>query len=126
MLNQYYFDRMHLSWDQYCRDYPSSEEESNLSWELAYFAALLFQVIALSLQFLPPGADRDMDLDSEDQGLADQLSKKFSDAGEAVMDTLGRQHPTIEAVQADMLHCAWLKNCGRGTESWFCLSNAVR
>jgi hypothetical protein len=39
---------------------------------------------------------------------------------------LGRHRPTIVAVQHDFMRALWLKDCGRGTESWHALCNATR
>lgn len=42
------------------------------------------------------------------------------------MDVLGRHRPTMTAVQHDLTRALWLKDCGRGTESWHSLSNSIR
>ncbi|KAK9241778.1 fungal-specific transcription factor domain-containing protein [Lipomyces tetrasporus] len=126
VLDQYYFDRLHITWIAFVPSLSNAEDTSLMSLDLLYFPALLFQVLALALQFIPPGMSCGISLGAEDPTACDQLSKKFSDTGVAIIDLLGRQTPTITAVQADLLRCAWLKNSGQGTESWYSLGNAIR
>lgn len=92
-----------------------------LSTELRYFPALLFQVIALSLQFLPP----DWDVLS---GLSHELStsRTYSDLGDRLLYLLGRPGLNITAIQADFLRSSWLKNCGRAVEAWHTIGYAIR
>jgi hypothetical protein len=92
------------------------------SRELQYYPAVLFQVLALTLQFLSP-----------DEPVLSKLStnelsspQEYSDMGEELLSLLGRQAATVAAVQADFLRSSWLKNCGRGVESWHTLGRAIR
>lgn len=93
-----------------------------LSTELRYFPSLLFQVIALSLQFIPP--DWDVLPKPSLRGLA--TSRTYSDLGDELLHFLGRPGFAIAAVQADFLRSSWLKNCGRGVESWHAVGNSIR
>lgn len=97
----------------------------NLPNNDAYFPALLFQVLALSLQFILPTAD--IDLEPLKQGKAlNALSAEYSNFGCGLMVLLGRQHPNLSSIQHDMLRAAWLKNADIVPESWHTLSQAIR
>jgi hypothetical protein len=94
--------------------------------EVRYFPAILFQLVALSLHFVPTSCvTRDL-LKLKDHRAADRLSKYYSDTGLALTALLGRIDSPIAAVLADVLRCAWLKNSGSGSRSWHALSDAVR
>lgn len=98
--------------------YLSSYE---FSQELKYFPCLLFQIVALSLQFLPPGAAV-WDFFKEEKN----LSQKYSDMGMKLLEVLGGQGIALTAVQTSLLRASWLKNLGRGIEAWRSLGNAIR
>ncbi|RDW88417.1 hypothetical protein BP6252_00449 [Coleophoma cylindrospora] len=90
-----------------------------------YFPALLFQVIALSLLFLPPTAAIDLEVLQKGESLH-ALSAKYSDFGCTLMTLLGRHFPTISSIQHDLLRSAWLKTSNLVPESWHTLSQAIR
>ncbi|KAE8372615.1 fungal-specific transcription factor domain-containing protein [Aspergillus bertholletiae] len=92
-----------------------------LSQELRYFPALLFQVIALSLQFLHPEAAAWRFLGGEAN-----LSQKYSDTGVELLELLEGQDTALTAVQASLLRASWLKNLGRGIDVWRSLGEAIR
>lgn len=83
---------------------------------------MLFQLLATSLLYLPPGSKIEESLESNPL----QLSQKCSDIGVEIIQLLGYQGTTIVAVQHDLLRAAWLKNRGRGAEAWHALSTSVR
>lgn len=91
-----------------------------------YFPAVLFQVLAISLQFLPQDAAVRTTLSIQDVVSSDQLSTMYSDTGDEITTLLERHNSTVSAVLADFLRCTWLKNNGRGSESWFVLGGAIR
>ncbi|PLB53289.1 hypothetical protein P170DRAFT_404297 [Aspergillus steynii IBT 23096] len=93
-----------------------------LSMEMRYFPALLFQVIALSLQFVPTG----WDVWSRLPAAGILASEQYSDLGDELLSLLGRPGLALVAVQADFLRSSWLKNCGRGIESWHTVGSAIR
>lgn len=90
-----------------------------------YFPALLYQVIALSLQFLPPTTAIDLEFLKKGKSLH-ALSAKYSDLGCTLMALLGRHFPTLSSVQHDLLRSAWLKTSDLIPESWHTLSQAIR
>lgn len=94
--------------------------------EIRYFPAMLFQMLALTLHFLPSHCiTRDL-MNLTDQIGTDKLSKTWSDAGHGLMAVLGRIDSPMTACLADLLRCTWLKNSGLGSHSWHVLSDAVR
>lgn len=94
--------------------------------ETLYFPALLFQVLAIAVQFVVPGTNVELALKSMRNVTLEYISQMLSQRGEDVMNILGRHTPALAAVQADIIRCAWLKNSGRGAESWSSLANAIR
>ena len=91
-----------------------------------YFPAALFQVLAISLQFLPMTSPVRQSLNLPSPSASDKLSRLYSDFGVELVSLLGRHNSTSTAVLADLLRCSWLKNTGRGNEAWFSLGDAVR
>lgn len=137
VLDQPYYDELYALWK--CRNSSPANNVSSLprfvpdrpvfvqgNDEITYFPALLFQILALTLNFLPNSClSRDL-LKLNDHTAADRLSKYYSDTGNEVMAVLGRVDAPITAVLADLLRCAWLKNSGLGMHSWHALSDAIR
>lgn len=123
LLEEYYFRKSYRSW-QAIRYNQQSTAHENL--HLLYFPALLFQVLAVALQFLPPGSSTATLPQTNDEADSDQLSEWCSTNGVDLMATLGRYNPTIFGVQHDLMRVFWLKNRGRGTESWYILGGAIR
>ncbi|KAJ5535578.1 fungal specific transcription factor domain-containing protein [Penicillium frequentans] len=118
-----YFDSLFSRWP------PTGQMEAvnylqtaELSMELRYFPSLLFQVIALALQFLPN--DRGLLAKSSLTGVAS--SQTYSDLGDELLSRLGRPGFALAAVQADFLRSSWLKNFGRGIEAWHAVGCAIR
>ncbi|KAE8164297.1 hypothetical protein BDV40DRAFT_298561 [Aspergillus tamarii] len=122
ILERFYFDDLFSRWqstETRSVNYLSTQE---LSIELQYFPALLFQVVALSLQFLPPEALALTQLSSPELS----SSYKYSELGDELVTVLGRHGVALTAVLADFVRAAWLKNFGRGIEAWHSAGNAIR
>ncbi|OGM45642.1 hypothetical protein ABOM_006227 [Aspergillus bombycis] len=122
ILERFYFDDLFTRWqttEMRPVDYLSVQE---LSAELQYFPALLFQVLALSLQFLPPEALAPVQLSSKELS----SSYRYSELGDELVIVLGRHGVALTAVLADFLRASWLKNYGRGVEAWHSTGNAIR
>ena len=122
VLERYYFNSLYSSWlaDTHIYDIgrlPLAEQ---------CFPALFFQVLAVALQFLPLNTAVSKVLHLQDYNACDRLSEKYSSAGAEIMQLLGRHKPTLTAVQADLMRAVWLKNCSRGTESWYSMADAIR
>lgn len=121
-LDRYYFEADYALWQRtynpaYMRD---------LSRDLQFFPALLFQVLAVAVQFLPPDKLTTSLLRIEDPANRERLSHRYSTAGTEIMALLKRHNPTLASIQHDQIRALWLKCCSRGTESWHSLSDAVR
>jgi hypothetical protein len=100
---------------------------SELPADLQFFPSLLFQLLALSLQFQPQ--DYDPSLDSLKYAAAmsfDDLASDYSESGTQILCLLGKRHTTLVAVQAGFLRTSYLKNCGMIPESWHCLGHTIR
>lgn len=125
VLDRYSFDRAYRDWLLH-GPYGTTSAKSGFVADDIFFPALLYQLLAMAIQFLPEYSPA---LSSMRQcGLApnDHLSQSYSDAGESILDLLGRHHHSIVAVQADLLRCAWLKNSGQGSRAWYSLGSAIR
>ena len=83
---------------------------------------MLFQLLATSLLFAPPGTKLEQSLGSAPL----ELSQKYNDAGVELLHLLGCHGTTLAGVQHDLLRAAWLKNRGRGAEAWHALSASLR
>ncbi|KAL3424136.1 fungal specific transcription factor domain-containing protein [Phlyctema vagabunda] len=98
-----------------------------LTPDLRFFPALLFQVLSLALQFQPP--DYDPSLDSMKYAASmsfDDLASDYSESGCAIITLLGKRYTTLVTVQAGFLRTSYLKNCGMVPESWHSLSCTIR
>jgi hypothetical protein len=126
ILERYYFDELLTPWLALSTDALKHTNPKGLSRDLRYFPGLIFQVLAVALQFLPPDAETLRLLHVRDMAACDRLAQKYSDIGMELMALLGRHGSPLTAVQQDLMRALWLKNCGRGSESWHALGNAIR
>jgi hypothetical protein len=126
ILERSYFDRIHASWLEVSEDVVKTRNLDTLSRDLQYFPALLFQLLAVALHFLPPDSPSWRLLDLMDPLACEILSTKYSEIGMVIMSILGRHNPTLTAIQHDLMRATWLKNTSRGTESWHSLGDAIR
>jgi hypothetical protein len=122
ILERFYFNELFSRWPSKENVQPAKDLNSaQLSTELRYFPALLFQIIALSVQFLPPDWNG---LSGSSYKLS--TSRTYSDLGDRLLYLLDRPGLAISAIQADFLRSSWLKNCGRTVESWHTVGYAIR
>ncbi|KAI6707966.1 hypothetical protein PZA11_003223 [Diplocarpon coronariae] len=95
--------------------------------DLQFFPALLFQTLALALQFQPIDYDQSLDSLKYAAGMSfDDLASDYSESGCQILCLLGKRHTTLVTVQAGFLRTAYLKNCGLVPESWHYLSQNIR
>ncbi|KAH7412713.1 hypothetical protein BKA64DRAFT_567032 [Cadophora sp. MPI-SDFR-AT-0126] len=95
--------------------------------DLQFFPALLFQTLALALQFQPVDYDQSLDSLKYAAGMSfDDLASDYSESGCQILCLLGKRHTTLVTVQAGFLRTAYLKNCGLVPESWHYLSQTIR
>lgn len=122
ILEKYYFDCLLACWyDANVESLPHLGHEE-ISRELYYFPALLFQVLGLAIQFLPFDSPVWEFLSKADV----DLSQRYSDIGIELMTHLKRERVALTAVQTDFLRASWLKNVGKGVEAWHSIGNAIR
>ncbi|KAJ8064490.1 hypothetical protein OCU04_006823 [Sclerotinia nivalis] len=98
-----------------------------LSGDMQFFPALLFQCLALALQFLP--LEYDPSLDSLKYAIDmsfDDVANDYSQSGNSIMTLLGKRNATLITVQAGFLRTSFLKNYGMVPESWHSLSQTIR
>ena len=126
VLERYYFDRLHTSWLAISDNVSIGVGLGQASRDLVYFPALLFQVLAVALQYLPPDTTSARDLELKDSVTCDKLSQRYSMLSVEIMALLGRHDSALTAVQNDLVRALWLKNCSRGTEAWYVLGDAIR
>ncbi|EPE27490.1 Zn2/Cys6 DNA-binding protein [Glarea lozoyensis ATCC 20868] len=93
-----------------------------LEQELDAFPALLFQILGLVIQFLPP----DTELLSRMTRSERDSAQRYSDISSDLMKIYEARKFSITAVQAYLLRAVWLKNVGRAVEAWHSLGTAVR
>jgi len=98
-----------------------------LSGDLQFFPGLLFQILALALQFQPVDYDPSLDSLKYAAGMSfDDLANDYSESGVNILCLLGKRHTTLITVQAGFLRTSYLKNCGMIPESWHSLSQTIR
>lgn len=94
---------------------------------IRFFPGLLFQVLALALQFQP--LDHDSSLDSlkhVSSMSVDDLAHDYSESGLAILTLLGKRDLTLDALHIGLLRTTFLKNSGLIIESWHCLGQTIR
>lgn len=126
LLEKYYFEKLYTSW---CDLNHHSREDGHfegLSRDLIYFPALIFQVLAVALQFTPLNIPCAQALGIDSFTRRDCLSSDFSAKGMEIVRVVGRHEPAITAVQNDLMRALWLKNSSRGREAWHVLGGAIR
>lgn len=126
VLERHYFDKLYNSWTAVSEAICKQGKIENLSHDMQYFPALLFQVLAVGLQFLPVDVASRTFPGIDDLSASEKLSFKYSETSMRIMTILGRHNPVVNAVETDLMRASWLKNCSRGTESWHSLGNAIR
>lgn len=125
-LDRCIFEELLESWAALGDGVLQLQSLKNLSRELQYFPALLFQVLAVTLQFVLPDTPLAEALQLFNCADIDKQSENFTKIGIEIMALLGRQQPAITSIEHDVMRLTWLKNCSRGGESWLFLSHAVR
>ncbi|TEY87352.1 hypothetical protein BOTCAL_0003g00320 [Botryotinia calthae] len=126
ILEEHYFRNLLKSWQDIRSTLSGQSDLGSISRDLLYFPALLFQTLAVSLQFLPPDTEASKILHLKTLLDCDRLSHDYSKIGMEIMSLLGRHSSTITGVEHDLLKSGWLKNYSRGTEAWHLLGSAIR
>jgi hypothetical protein len=113
-------------WDS-ANDILLNNGPQNLPEDLRYFPALIFQVLAIALQFLPTLYDTRIDeLKFAPSQTISDLSSEYSECSEALSRLLGRTKMTLGGVQRSFLRDWWLVNTGDLMEAWNHSGETVR
>jgi hypothetical protein len=100
---------------------------SELPPDLQFFPALLFQCLALALQYQPLEYDQSLDALKYAGGMSfDDLASDYSESSLSILNLLGKRQTTLVTVQAGFLRTSYLKSVGMITESWHSLSSTIR
>lgn len=125
VVEKYYFDKDLSAWLAVRSSILRGEVE-DISRDLQYFPCLLFQLLAVELQFLPPNTAAASILKLENLEASEILSHRYSSLGHELMALIGRQASSFVAIQHDFMRHFWFKSCSRGTMSWYSLGDAIR
>ncbi|KAI1388492.1 uncharacterized protein F4822DRAFT_402984 [Hypoxylon trugodes] len=94
---------------------------------LRAFPALLFQVIASSLLYLPEGTEETFEsLKYTSNMTFEDLAFDYSESGVSIMSLLGKRQMSIMTVLAGWARAAFLKYTGMVTESWHQVGTSIR
>jgi hypothetical protein len=126
LLEKYYFEKLYTSWCDLNNRSRDNGQFEGLSRDLLCFPALIFQVLAVALQFTPLDIPCVQALGIESLTRRDCLSSDLSAKGMEIVRVVGRHEPGITTVQNDLMRALWLKNSSRGREAWHVLGGAIR
>ncbi len=81
---RYYLQQLYKSWQELVTGFAVSKQPllKNVSRDVLYFPALVFQVCAVALHFMPPDSPALKLLSVNEIGRRYHLSEKYSDQGE--------------------------------------------
>ena len=126
VLDRYFFHKAKSIWNSVNNTLLKSFKLEGVSRDVLYFPAVLFQVLAVSLQYLTLDSKATKMLIMSDYSELDDLSQKYTQHGMDIMKLLGRHSPNVMSVQHDLMRALWAKNVSNGTESWYILGDAIR
>lgn len=124
MIEKCYFQDHYLQWLNACRE--SKPVFHTFSVDLQHYPALLMQLLALSLQYVTEDHSLWQRLQLASFSQCASLSSAYSMSSADFMHLIDRQRPSILGVQQNLLKACWLKNLGRGLESWQATGDALR
>ncbi len=114
--------------EQYYQRHPGPSSDSAgdtiFSPDELIFSALLFQVLAYALQFLPPGCSETLHT-SCIKGISEDGSGTSDDATLRLLSLLPKDVINLDYIAAQILRTAWLKNRGLIAEAWLVIVQAA-
>jgi hypothetical protein len=113
--------------DRFYQQYPlhsSSVSATETSSEKVIFSALLFQVLAYALQFLPTNHPATLHAYCL-RGIAEDGDGPSDDATMRLLSLLPKDVINLDYIAAQILRTAWLKNRGLIADSWLVLAQAT-
>ncbi|CAG8947917.1 unnamed protein product [Penicillium salamii] len=126
VLEKHYFEKLYTSWSALSSHLTAGVQPGGLPPDLLHFPALIFQVLAVALQFSPLDLPCLQSLGVDDFASRDRLSGDFSERGVAIRRIIETNEPTLTTVQCDLMRALWLKNTSRGREAWHVLGAGIR
>jgi hypothetical protein len=108
----------------YATQPPSPSSQSRFSSEQVIFSALLFQLLAYALQFLPASYAGKLHTSCL-EGIADDDASVSEDATMRLLGLLPRDVINLDYIAAQILRTAWLKTRGLVAEAWLVLVQAT-
>ena len=112
LLERHYFNELQKSWLE-ITDFNNGalirRPMKDLSLNQLHLPALLFQIAAIALEFLPADASSLKVLSIRNDTVRHRLSGRYSRKGMDIMEILGRYHATLSSIQQDLLRSLWLK-----------------
>jgi hypothetical protein len=94
--------------------------------EQLVFPALLFQVLAVAVLFMPRGTMSEQTLGLWDHSAKSALSEKWSNIGTKIATFFDQSSPVLVMVEHDLAKALWLKTSSRGLAAWKVLGRAIR
>ncbi|KAM5359547.1 hypothetical protein ACJZ2D_014403 [Fusarium nematophilum] len=94
--------------------------------ELLFFPALLFQVLAVAVLFIPASAPARQTMSLWDLSAKTSLSDKYSRIGSHLAELFYQCSPMLVMVQHDLTKSLWFKTNSRGLAAWQFLGRAIR
>lgn len=125
ILDQSFFVDLYQTWVQADLS-RSSTSEQPASVELLFFPALLYQVLAVAVLFLPENAPARQNLSLWDLSAKTTLSNKYSRIGSHLADLFHQCNTMLVMVQHDLAKSLWLKANSKGLAAWQFLGRAIR
>ncbi|KIW18742.1 hypothetical protein PV08_03031 [Exophiala spinifera] len=102
-----------------------SEFYHSIPTDLVTIPALIFIVLALALQFLPPDGSRSLHSSCLWGIPGDEQNYEHRCPTKQLLGLLGKDAISLTYIQAEFLMVAWLKNRGAIAESWHTLAQTV-
>lgn len=126
VLEKHYFEKLCASWCALSNHLMANGQQGELPPDIIHFPSLIFQVLAVALQFTPLDSPCLQYLRVDSFDARDRLSAHFSERGVAIIRIMELDVPTITTVQSHLMRALWLKNSSRGREAWHVLGAAIR
>ncbi|KAJ6022531.1 uncharacterized protein N7446_012881 [Penicillium canescens] len=126
VLEKQYFEKLYTSWYALSNHLMANGQLGGLPPDLLHFPALIFQILAVALQFAPLDMPCLQSLGVDSFAARDRLSGNFSERGVAARRIMETDEPTLTTVQSNLMRALWLKNSSRGREAWHVLGAAIR
>ncbi|EHK17403.1 uncharacterized protein TRIVIDRAFT_1603, partial [Trichoderma virens Gv29-8] len=126
-LDQTFFEEQLRRWWDLAHKVLTKEGPNGLPEEIRCFPALIFQVLAIALQFIsgPYKAKIDELKFGPFQTVA-ELSKEYSDCGVSLYNMVGNAKLTLIGVQHSSMRDWWLLNSGDLVQAWTHSSQTIR